>query len=45
MKTSFSLIFTIIIALVCCFPLTAQDNPQIGLPEGLIARIGKGTSR
>ena len=43
MKTSFSLIFTIIIALVCCSPLTAQDNPQIGLPEGLIARIGKGT--
>ena len=43
MKTSFSFIFTIIIALVCCSPLTAQDNPQIGLPEGLIARIGKGT--
>ena len=43
MKTSFSLIFTIIIALVCCSPLTAQDNPQIGLPEEVIARIGKGS--
>lgn len=43
MKTSFSLIFTIIIALVCCPPLTAQDHSQIGLPEGVIARIGKGS--
>ncbi len=43
MKTSFSLIFTIIIALVCCSPLTAQDHAQIGLPEGVIARIGKGS--
>ena len=43
MKTSFFLIFTIIIALVCCFPLTAQDHSQIGLPEGVIARIGKGS--
>lgn len=43
MKTSFSLIFTIIIALVCCSPLTAQDHSQIGLPEGIIARIGKGS--
>lgn len=43
MKTSFSLMFTIIIALVCCSPLTAQDHSQIGLPEGVIARIGKGT--
>ena len=42
MKTSFSLIFTIIIALVCCFPSTAQDYAQIGLPEGAIARIGRG---
>ncbi len=42
MKTSFSLIFTIIIAFVCCAPLTAQDHSQIGLPEGTIARIGKG---
>lgn len=43
MKTSFSLIFTLIIALVCCFPLTAQDHSQIGLPENTIARIGKGS--
>ena len=43
MKTSFSLIFTIIIAFVCCFPSTAQDNPQIDLPEGVMARIGKGS--
>ena len=43
MKTSFSLIFTLIIALVCCSPLTAQDSSQIGLPEDAIARIGKGS--
>ena len=43
MKTSFSLIFTIIIALVCCSPSTAQDHSQIGLPEGVIARLGKGS--
>ena len=43
MKTSFSLIFTVIIALVFCFPLTAQDHSQIGLPEGVIARLGKGS--
>ena len=43
MKTSFFLIFTLIIALVCCFPLTAQDHSQIGLPEGVTARIGKGS--
>ena len=43
MKTSFFLIFTAIIALVCCSPLTAQDSSQIGLPEDAIARIGKGS--
>ena len=43
MKTSLFLIFTIILTLVYCFPSTAQDNAQIGLPEGAIARIGKGT--
>lgn len=42
MKTSFFLIFTTIIVSVCCFPSTAQDNPQIGLPEDVIARIGRG---
>lgn len=42
MKTSFFLIFTAIIVSVCCFPSTAQDNPQIGLPEDVIARIGRG---
>ncbi len=42
MKTSFSLLFTIIIVSVCSLPSTAQDNPQIRLPEGVIARIGKG---
>ena len=42
MKTSFFLIFTAIIVSVCSFPSTAQDNPQIGLPEGAKARIGKG---
>lgn len=42
MKTSFFFIFTAITVSVCCFPSTAQDNPQIGLPEGAIARIGRG---
>ena len=42
MKTSCFLIYTAIIVSVCCFPSTAQDNPQIGLPENAIARIGKG---
>ena len=43
MKASFFLIFTTIIVSVCSLPSTAQDNPQIGLPEGAIARIGKGS--
>ena len=43
MKASFFLIFTTIIVSVCSHPSTAQDNPQIGLPEGAIARIGKGS--
>ena len=43
MKTFFFLIFTVIIVSVCCFPSTAQDTPQIGLPEDVIARIGKGS--
>ena len=43
MKTSFFFIFTVIIVSVCCSALTAQDNPQIGLPEDAIARIGKGS--
>ena len=42
MKTFFFLIFTAIIVSVCCFPSTAQDYSQIGLPEGAIARHGKG---
>ena len=42
MKTSFFLIFTAIIISVYCFPSTAQDNPQISLPEDTIARLGKG---
>ena len=43
MKTSFFLIFTAIIVSVCCFPSTAQDSSQIGLPEDTIARIGRGS--
>ena len=43
MKTSFFLIFTAIIVSVCCFPSTAQDDTQLGLPEGAIVRIGRGT--
>ena len=42
MKTSFFFIFTAIIVSVCSLPSTAQDNPQIGLPENAIALIGKG---
>ena len=42
MKTFFFLIFTAIIVSVCCFASTAQDYSQIGLPEGAIARHGKG---
>ena len=42
MKTSFFLILTAIIVSVCSLHSTAQNNPQIGLPEGVIARIGKG---
>ena len=43
MKASFFLIFTAIIVSVCYFTSTAQDNPQINLPEDAIARIGRGT--
>ena len=43
MKTSFFLIFTAIIVSVCYFPSTAQDDTQLGLPEGVTARIGKGS--
>ncbi|RKU19665.1 hypothetical protein C6501_01265 [Candidatus Poribacteria bacterium] len=43
MKTSLFSIFAAIIVSVCCFPSTAQDNAQIGLSEGAIARIGKGS--
>ena len=42
MKTSFSLIFTIITLSICCSPSTAQDPSQFGLPEDAIARISKG---
>lgn len=43
MKTS--LFFISILILISCysFPVFAQDNAQIGLPEGAIARIGKGS--
>ena len=43
MKTSFFLLCTAIIVSVCSLPSTAEDNPQIGLPEDAIARIGKGS--
>ncbi len=43
MKTSLFLICTLFIISICCLPASAQDNPQIGLPEGAIARIGKGS--
>ena len=43
MKTSFFLILTQILIFSYCLSLTAQDNAQIGLPEGGIARLGKGS--
>ncbi|MCY4401885.1 MAG: WD40 repeat domain-containing protein [Candidatus Poribacteria bacterium] len=43
MKSSRFLIFTVIYVLICCFTSIAQDNAQIGLPEGVIARLGKGS--
>ncbi|MDE0085422.1 MAG: WD40 repeat domain-containing protein [Candidatus Poribacteria bacterium] len=43
MKTSFFSIFTAIIVSIFCFNSASQDNAQIGLPEGAIARIGKGS--
>ncbi|MDE0317462.1 MAG: WD40 repeat domain-containing protein [Candidatus Poribacteria bacterium] len=43
MKTSFLSIFTAIIVSIFCFNSASQDNAQIGLPEGAIARIGKGS--
>lgn len=43
MKTSLFLILTVILVLIFCFTSTAQDNAQIGLPEGAIARLGKGS--
>lgn len=43
MKTS--LFFISILILISCysFPVFAQDNAQIGLPDGAIGRIGKGS--
>ena len=42
MKTSLFLTCTLFIISICCFHSAAQNNAQIGLPEGAIARIGKG---
>ncbi|MCG9128073.1 PD40 domain-containing protein [Candidatus Poribacteria bacterium] len=43
MKTSLFLIFTLIFVLICCLSTSAQNNAQICLPKGAVARIGKGT--
>ena len=43
MKTPLFSTCTLLILSIFCFQLAAQDNAQIGLPEGAIARIGKGT--
>ncbi len=43
MKTSFFSTCTLLILSIFCLQITAQDNAQIGLPEGVIARIGKGS--
>ncbi len=43
MKISLFLRCTLLILFVCCFSAIAQDSTQFSLPEGAIARLGKGT--
>ena len=42
MKISISLRWTIPTLFICCFSAIAQDSTQFSLPEGAIARLGKG---
>lgn len=43
MKISIFLRWTIPTLFICCFSAIAQDATQFSLPEGAIARLGKGT--
>ena len=43
MKISFFLRCALLTLFVCCLSAIAQDSTQLGLPEGAIARLGKGT--
>ena len=43
MKISIFLRWTIPTLFICCFSAIAQDSVQFRLPEGAIARLGKGT--
>ena len=43
MKTSLFLRCIILTVFICCFSAIAQDSTQFSLPEGAIARLGKGT--
>ncbi|RKU15187.1 hypothetical protein C6500_21075 [Candidatus Poribacteria bacterium] len=43
MKISLFLRGAILTLLICCFSAIAQDYTQFSLPEGAIARLGKGT--
>lgn len=43
MKITLFLRCTILTLLICCFSTIAQDSTQFSLPEGAIARLGKGT--
>ena len=43
MKISLFLRCTILTLFICCFSAIAQDSTQFSLPEGAIARLGKGT--
>ena len=43
MKISIFLRLTILTLFICCFSAIAQDPTRFSLPEGAIARLGKGT--
>ncbi len=43
MRISIFLRLTLLTLFICCFSAIAQDSTQFSLPEGAIARLGKGT--
>ena len=42
MKISLFLKCTLLTLLICCFSAASQDYTHLGLPDGAIARLGKG---